>query len=457
MLAELRKGSFTTMYLHTRLLLGIAAVTLAALLLSVLVPLGSVRPDVNRETDSTLQLSTLLVAVEDRVRAASDPAAALAAAAAAVRQSQPLRHVRITLQDAAGRAVAATALDADQGGWLANELADGSGRAQLSYPLNWAGDPLGQLQVSANPRSEVSEIEERVESDVLLLVMVILAMAGAVYFTVRRGLRPVGQIQTALAQLQAGELATRLPHFRLKDLDNISDSFNHCAAAMQSAAAQRRTLSLRLIAVEEEERRRLARELHDELGQCLTAIKVDAAFMEREARGVLPGVVACAHGVGEVIDSIMALTRSMLARLRPHELETVGLRGTLEDLVSGWQARLADRFRCALIFDGPIDSLSPQLNITVYRLIQECLTNAVRHSRARVIAIRIEVADDQVRLRVEESELGPATAAEGSGGTGLDGMRERVAAQGGELQLLWQPTGGMLLTAWMPNGVEDDR
>jgi two-component system, NarL family, sensor histidine kinase UhpB len=445
------------MYLHTRLLLGIAAVTLAALLLSVLLPLGSVRPDVDRETDSTLQLTTLLVNVEDRVRAASDPAAALAAAATAVRQSEPLRHVRITLQDSTGQGVAATALDTTQGGWLANELADASGRAQLSYPLTWSGNRLGALRVTANPRSEVSEIEERVESDVLLLVMVVLAMAGAVYFMVRRGLRPVGQIQLALSQLQAGALATRLPHFRVKDLDNISDSFNHCAQALQSAAEQRRTLNLRLIAVEEDERRRLARELHDELGQSLTAIKVDAAYMEREARGVLPGVVTCARGVGEIVDGIMALTRSMLTRLRPHELETVGLRGTLEDLVTGWQARVADRFTCALEFEGPVDSLSPALNITLYRLVQECLTNAVRHSRARVITIQVRVAGGRVQLHVSEAEVAPGTVPDGSGGTGLDGMRERVAAQGGELQLVWQPTGGMLLTAWMPNGAEDER
>jgi two-component system sensor histidine kinase UhpB len=443
------------MYLHTRLLLGIAAVTLAALLLSVLIPLGSVRPDVDRETQATLQLTSLVVAVEDRIRAAPDPATALAAAAAAVRAAQPLRHVRITLQDAAGRAVAATALDATQGGWLAGELADGSGREQLRYPLTWSGSSLGALRVSANPRSEVSEIEERVESDVLLLVMVILAMAGAVYVMVRHGLRPVGQIQSALSQLQAGALATRLPPFRVKDLDDISDSFNHCAQALQSAAAQRRTLNLRLIAVEEDERRRLARELHDELGQCLTAIKVDAAFMEREARGVLPGVVTCARGVGEVVDSIMALIRSMLTRLRPHELETVGLKGTLQDLVTGWQARVADRFRCSLQFEGPVDTLSAQLNITLYRLIQECLTNAVRHSRARVIAIRVQVDAARVQLRVGESEVAAGGAPDAGGGTGLDGMRERVAAQGGELQLLWQPTGGMLLTAWMPHGVAD--
>jgi signal transduction histidine kinase len=445
------------MYLHTRLLLGIAAVTLAALLLSVLIPLGSVRPDVDRETDSTLQLTTLLVKVEDRVRAAADPAAALAAAAAAVRESQPLRHARITLQDATGGGVAATALDTTQGGWLANELADASGRAQLSYPLTWSGNRLGTLRVSANPRSEVSEIEERVESDVLLLVMVVLSMAGAVYFMVRRGLRPVGQIQLALSQLQAGALQTRLPHFRVKDLDDISDSFNHCAQALQSAAEQRRTLNLRLIAVEEDERRRLARELHDELGQSLTAIKVDAAYMEREARGVLPGVVTCARGVGDIVDGIMALTRSMLTRLRPHELETVGLRGTLQDLVTGWQARVADRFRCSLDFEGPIEALSPALDITLYRLIQEVLTNAVRHSRARVIAIQIRVAEGQVQLRVAESEVLPGSVPDGSGGTGLDGMRERVAAQGGELQLLWQPTGGMLLTAWMPDGAEVER
>ncbi len=445
------------MYLHTRLLLGIAAVTLAALLLSVLLPLDSVRSDVNRETEATLQLTTLLVNVEDRIRAAPDAAAALAAAASAVRESQPLRHVRITLQDAMGRPVAATALDAAQGGWLAGELADGGERIHLSYPLTWSSGSLGALRVSANPRSELSEIEERAESDLLLLVMVILAMAGAVYFMVRRGLRPVGQIQAALSQLQAGALATRLPRFRVKDLDDISDSFNHCAAALQSAAAQRRTLSQRLIAVEEEERRRLARELHDELGQCLTAIKVDAAFMEREARGVLPGVVACARGVGEVVDSIMALTRSMLNRLRPHELETVGLRGALEDLVGGWQARMAERFSCSLEFEGPVDTLSADLNITLYRLLQECLTNAVRHSRARVIAIRVQVTGAQVQLRVSESDVAPGSAPEPTDGTGLDGMRERVEAQGGTLQLLWEPLGGMLLSASMPIGVEDGR
>ncbi|HTV78006.1 MAG TPA: HAMP domain-containing sensor histidine kinase [Steroidobacteraceae bacterium] len=438
------------MYLHTRLLLGIAAVTLAALLLSVLVPLSSVRPDADRETEGALQLTTLLMQLQERVHAAPDAAAALAAAAGAVRESRPLRHVRITLQDPAGRGVATTPVDSRQGGWLAAEFAGDGDRPQLSVPLTFGGATLGTLRLTANPRAEVSEIEERAESDLLLLVLVILAMAAAVYSMVRWGLRPVGQIQTALAQLQAGKLDTRLPHFRIQDLDDISGSFNHCAQALQSGAEQRRTLSLRLTAVEEDERRRLARELHDELGQSLTAIKVDAAFMEREARAVLPKVEDCARGVGEIVDGIMALTRSMLSRLRPHELETIGLRATLADLVSGWQARMAGRFSCALEFSGPLDGLSPQLNITLYRLVQECLTNAVRHSRARAIAIRCRAGDGRVELQVAESDVAPGTPADSGGGTGLDGMRERVEAQGGALRILWQPAGGMLLTASLP-------
>ncbi len=123
--------------------------------------------------------------------------------------------------------------------------------------------------------------------------------------------------------------------------------------------------------------------------------------------------------------------------------------------MTGWQARVANRFSCSLDFAGPIDSLSPDLNITLYRLLQECLTNTVRHSRARVIAVRLQVDATDVQLTVAESDVPPGSASGSAGGTGLDGMRERVAAQGGELQILWQPTGGMLLTASMPNGVAD--
>jgi signal transduction histidine kinase len=236
----------------------------------------------------------------------------------------------------------------------------------------------------------------------------------------------------------------------LKDVDDISQRFNQCAAAMQEAAAQRRDLTRRIIEAEEEERKRLARELHDELGQSLTAIKVDAAYIAREAANSAPKIVDSAHAIEQLSSNIMELIRSMLARLRPHGLETVGLRETLHDLVNGWQARVADRFHCTLHIRGNVDVLAPDLNITVYRLIQECLTNAVRHSRARMIALRLSTEVGRVLVDVTESQITQNAAAVGASGAGLLGMRERVEAHGGALTINFDPAGGLSLHAWMP-------
>jgi two-component system sensor histidine kinase UhpB len=452
------------MYLHTRLLFGIGTVTLAALVISLAVPLESIRSDVARETDASMQLAQLLLDVQHAVGSAKGSAEARVAAANEIRRANDLRHVRVSLVDDTGALLATSPAEEPQVGRLTRALLSSSPPATLRYPVAYHAVPLGELRVSSNPMSEFAEIEQRVGRDLAVLALVLLAMSAALYGMVRLGLKPIAQVQAALANLQAGHLETRLPRFRLKDVDDISLRFNQCAAAMQEAAAQRRDLNRRIIEAEEEERRRLARELHDELGQSLTAIKVDAAYIAREAAGSAPKIVSSAHAIEKLSSNIMELIRSMLARLRPHGLETVGLRETLQDLVNGWQVRVADRFHCLLTIRGEVDILAPDLNITVYRLIQECLTNAVRHSRARLIAIRLSLEEDQaaagarrVLLDVTESEMSANATAVGAGGAGLLGMRERVEAHGGELQIDFDPAGGLSLHAWIPvvpQGVE---
>jgi len=447
------------MYLRTRLLLGIAVVTLVALAISILVPLTSIRDEVSRETQASTQVAVLLLAIESSIEDAPDLATARVEAANKIRKTEPLRHIKIDLLDESGKVLAVSPTDEPQGGGgrLAIMLLPSETNVTLSYELEYHGESLGKLRLLSNPVSEITEIERNVFRTLILLALTIVAMAVSIYLIVRRGLMPVAQIHSALTRLEGGDLEVRLPRFRLKDLDDISKRFNHCAAVMQEAAAQRRELTRRLIDVEEEERRRLARELHDELGQSLTAIKVDAAYIAREAAGVSAKIEVCARGVEKVASEIMEIIRGMLARLRPHGLETMGLRDTVQELVNGWQARVADKFRCTLTFAGPVNRLPADLNITVYRLIQECLTNAVRHSRARVINIDLTVetveAGDvpkRVALSVQESELTPGTQYTVAGGSGLLGMRERVQSHGGELRVDIGKSGGMSLQAWMP-------
>jgi two-component system sensor histidine kinase UhpB len=440
------------MYLHTRLLFGIGTVTLAALVISLLLPLESVRSDVARETDASMQLAQLLLDVQHAVGTAAGNAEARLAATNEIRRTHDLRHVRVSLVDDAGTLLATSPAEDPQVGRITRALLSSSSPATLTYPVVYHAIPLGVLRVSSNPMSEFAEIEQRVAGDLTLLTLVLLALSAAIYSTVRQVLRPITQVQAALTSLQAGNFETRLPRFRIKDVDDISQRFNQCAAAMQEAAAQRRDLNRRIIEAEEEERRRLARELHDELGQSLTAIKVDAAYIAREAVNSSPKIVASARSIERLSSDIMELIRSMLARLRPHGLETVGLRETLQDLVNGWQARVADRFHCSLTVEGAVDVLAPDLSITVYRLIQECLTNAVRHSRARMIAIRLSVNEGSRRVLVDvtESEVVEHGAEVGSNGTGLLGMRERVEALGGELDVAIDDAGGLSLHAWMP-------
>jgi two-component system, NarL family, sensor histidine kinase UhpB len=407
------------MYLHTRLLFGIGTVTLAALVISLVVPLESIRSDVSRETDASMQLAQLLLDVQHAVGNAKGSAEARFAATDEIRRASDLRHVRVSLVDDTGALLATSPAEEPQVGGITKALLSSSPTTTLTYPVAYHAVPLGELRVSSNPMSEFAEIEQRVAKDLALLALALLAMSAAIYWMVRRGLQPISQVQAALANLQAGHLQTRLPRFRLKDVDDISQRFNQCAAAMQAAALQRRDLTRRIIEAEEEERKRLARELHDELGQSLTAIKVDAAYIAREAADSAPKIVASARAIEKLSSNIMDLIRSMLARLRPHGLETVGLRETLHDLVNGWQARVADRFHCSLNIRGNIDVLPPDLNITVYRLIQECLTNAVRHSRARMITLGLSIEHERVSVELTESQMSENATAVGASGAGL--------------------------------------
>jgi signal transduction histidine kinase len=264
-------------------------------------------------------------------------------------------------------------------------------------------------------------------------------MAGAAMLLVGlaagRLLAPAGRIVEGLRALEAGRAGARLPAFRSGEFDRIAAAFNAMAERLARTEAERRALTLRLFQVQEEERRALARDLHDEFGQCLTAT---GALAEAVAAGAedRPDLRADALAIGRTAARMMEALRGALARLEPPEIEDLGLEGSLRALVAGWTAKgRPTEFHIDVA--GDLADLPPATAVSLYRIAQEFLTNAVRHGRPGRVFVRVRrgQADRSVTLVVDDDGGGDAGRAAASPGRGLLGVRERLAALGGSLSL----------------------
>jgi two-component system sensor histidine kinase TtrS len=215
---------------------------------------------------------------------------------------------------------------------------------------------------------------------------------------------------------------------------------------------EKRCLAQKCMAVQEEERRHLAHELHDELGQCITAIQADTKIIQNLSGVYDSRLKASAGAIQEVSSRIYKVVHSMMKRYRPSVLDDLGLVETLKDEVNAWQAHQPDTV-CTLKFSGDLDNLGEEINILIYRVIQECLTNIAKHAMATAVTIDIGIVatDSGTRLRLEVNDNGKGIELQTRGaGFGLIGMRERVEALHGEFELASTPGAGTRITAILP-------
>jgi signal transduction histidine kinase len=266
---------------------------------------------------------------------------------------------------------------------------------------------------------------ERFQLDELPAVLVVLA-AGLAWFAARR-YRDAGR------ELHRRKLAE---------------------AQLETALADNRRLSQQYVELQEAERKNLARELHDELGQYLNVIKLDAVGIRdgRSGQGGLP------HEGAEAIvancDHIHTALAALIRQLRPVGLDDLGLSAALEHCVDTWRARLPQT-HVRLDLSGDLDELDEALTLTVYRVVQEGLNNVAKHSSARHVRLSVARAKaefddvDSIAITISDDGVGAITSAT-STGLGLVGMRERVAALLGRLEVTTERGKGFQLSAEIP-------
>lgn len=205
-------------------------------------------------------------------------------------------------------------------------------------------------------------------------------------------------------------------------------------------------LATHLQNVREEERAHLARELHDELGALLTAAKLDLARL----RSKLPSASAealerLAH-LADTLNSVIALKRRIIEDLRPSALDNLGLTASLEILVREFSERSGVRITCQLDPVAP----SPAVSLTIYRLVQEALTNMGKYAKAGQAQVSLLSQGQQIEVVVSDNGQGFDLATLRAASHGLAGMRHRVEAAGGKLQVASQPGAGTRISAVVP-------
>ena len=266
---------------------------------------------------------------------------------------------------------------------------------------------------------------ERFQLDELPAVLVVLAV-GLAWFAARRYVE-------AGRELRRRELAE---------------------AQLEAALTNNRRLSQQYVRLQEAERKSLARELHDELGQYLNVIKLDAVGI-RDGRCADAAVFhEQATAIVANCDHIHAALAALLRQLRPVGLDDLGLGAALEHCVETWRPRLPD-VRLELTLAGEFADLGEALTLTVYRVIQEGLSNIAKHAGARHVTLKLDrvasgsTGGGAISIIVADDGVGANPDAH-TRGLGLIGMRERVAALGGRLEITSAPGRGFELKAQIP-------
>lgn len=339
----------------------------------------------------------------------------------------------------------------------------------ISYerPIAHKGASFGKVVVSSDAVEVIARAWQDISRLLGLSAATIAAICVLVYFVIERALRPTKDVLSGLNRLAAGDLSCRLPPFQLVELQRISEVFNGLAGNLETTISERAGLARRLVDAQERERRHLARELHDELAQSLSAMSATAASIKLTAAADCPALVPEAQTLADTASTIMKVLRRTLRALRPHEIDELGLLASLQGLIADHTSRAGGSTRFRLNIEGDASALPATMPVHIFRIVQEGLTNAVKHAQAANVQVLLRVvspiaaAGGHIELTIEDDGRGPSNEIKGESGfgfgLGLIGIRERVLALGGEMAVHSNPGKGMVLSVTLPTSGSMDQ
>jgi len=393
------------------------------------------RDAISSEVRSSMRLAQSLVTTAMTAQPARVDLSALEAAL------DDMRHVRLVVvaSYATASATAAVPVEPSVPAWVAWLLTPGDlVTEQLLIPF---GEHGRGLAIIGDPSDELREIWGDVQVASGFVVGGSLLLLWLVQRAMRVGLRPLARLLVAFEGLKHGHFNSRVDERAAPELREIHRQFNHVAVVLERMVEDNRQLTGALMSVQEEERKALAHDLHDEMAPYLFSIRVatSAARAESSALEMTRRFDEIERGVIHLQTQV----RRMLTRLRPHALEALGFQSAIQELLESWRQRMPG-IVWRVDFIAALHELDERQMTNLYHVVQEGLTNIARHSQARNARISWQVttacgvaSESRVQLRIEDDGCGFEPAM--SRGYGLLGIRERVRRMGGELEISSKP------------------
>lgn len=272
----------------------------------------------------------------------------------------------------------------------------------------------------------------------LLSVLILVGGLAAVVLVSNVMTRPLRDVADGARRIAAGDLTQRVASARDDEIGQLASSFNAMAASVAERDARLRDLSRRLLSVQEKERVRIAREVHDELGQALTALKIDVQHLSSGDDTA---------DISRTIDGIVDLVRRIASDLRPAILDDLGVTAALEQQLRRLRETTGLETTLTVNEEPTLDLLT---GVTLYRIAQEGLANIVRHAGATRVEIVLASHDEAVTIEIRDDGRGMSLERIGPQSLGLLGMRERAEMLGGTVNIHSTPGKGTVLTATLP-------
>jgi two-component system sensor histidine kinase UhpB len=293
---------------------------------------------------------------------------------------------------------------------------------------------------------------------ITVLLATLFAAALAVYFELSEAIvawtRPWEHVQLDEVPVVLLVLSASLAWFARRRYGESQQELARRRAAearLANLLRDNRRLGQQLMQVQEAERKTLARELHDELGQYLNAIKIEAITIQHGEPASPDSLRRAAAQIVCHTDHVYGVVRDLIRRLRPVALDTLGLKAALEHHLNDWRERLPG-LQINASLDGDLDAVGEPLALAVFRLVQEAITNVSRHAQARRVDVRVSRDHSDhgdVLVSIADDGLG-SDAARMASGLGLVGMRERLEMLGGQLDIMAEPGRGFSIRARLP-------